>query len=106
MMALLDWVYGPQRESDPYYLLLHDFVVLMPWWYPLFWAALIGGIVSWRVFKHLRARSRATKGARRVKARTERVLSRQQCEIARLRYRRRPANDHGKPNRDGSVAFG
>ena len=26
MMAILDWLYGPQRESDPYYLLLHDFV--------------------------------------------------------------------------------
>ena len=106
MMAILDWLYGPQRESDPYYLLLHDFAVLMPWWYPLFWAALIGGFLSWRAIRYWSARTRATKGARRVKARTERVLGRQQCEIARLRHRRRPANDFGKPGRDRSIAFG
>ena len=106
MMAILDWLYGPQRESDPYYLLLHDFVILMPWWYPLFWIALIGGFFSWRVVRYLRARSRATKAVRRVKARTERVFGRQQCEIARLQHRRRPANDLGGPGRDGSIVFG
>ena len=72
MMALLDWVYGPQRESDPYYLLLHDFVVLMPWWYPLFWAVLIGGIVSWRGARCVRESrfTRVSDGALLLSART------------------------------------
>ena len=91
MLALLDWVYGPQGYGDPYYLLMRDFILVMPWWYPYFWVALIGGILGWRQLRRMRARAAAKRGMRRVKARTQRVLDRQRDDIAAIRRRRMPA---------------
>src|SRR3546814_8424232 len=50
--SVLQWIYGPEAASDPYYLLLHDFVVLMPWWYPYMWLCIFGGLTSWRSEEH------------------------------------------------------
>lgn len=106
MLAVLDWVYGPQGYGDPYYQLMRDFILVMPWWYPYFWAALIGGILSWRQLRRVRARAGAKRGVRRVKARTERVLERQLDDIAALRRRRMPANDRRPVDNGRATAIG
>ena len=93
MLALLDWIYGPQGHGDPYYQLMRDFILVMPWWYPYFWVALIGSFLAWRQVRRARARASAKRGMRRVTARTERVLESQLGEIAAVRRRRIPAND-------------
>ena len=69
MLAVLQWIYGPGAESDPYYLLLHDFVVLMPWWYPYMWLGIIASVVSWRLLRRLRRRRQNRAGLRRLRAR-------------------------------------
>ena len=71
LLELLDFIYGPAGQTDPYYHLLRDFVVLMPWWYPYFWAVLLGGFFGFKAFRALSARLRARKAARRVVGRIE-----------------------------------
>jgi len=76
MLAVLQWIYGPNAASDPYYLLLHDFVVLMPWWYPYMWLGIIGTVVSWRVLLRLNRRRQNRAGIRRVVGRTRQIEAR------------------------------
>jgi len=71
LLEFLDFVYGPAGQTDPYYHLLRDFIVLMPWWYPYFWAVLLGGFFGFKAVRSLRARLRARKAARRVVGRVE-----------------------------------
>lgn len=75
MLAVLQWIYGPGAESDPYYLLLHDFVVLMPWWYPYMWLGIIGSVVAWKLLRRLRRRLQNRAGLRRVRARITRLAA-------------------------------
>ena len=94
LLAFLDWVYGPAAQSDPYYLLLRDFIILMPWWYPYLW---IGGIAAFFGVTALRRygwRRAHARGAARVRARTERLIAVQNAELAIKRLLRQPANDN------------
>ncbi len=75
MLAVLQWIYGPGAESDPYYLLLHDFVVLMPWWYPYMWLGIIGSVVAWKLLRRLRRRLQNRAGLRRVRTRMTRLAA-------------------------------
>lgn len=75
MLAVLQWIYGPGAESDPYYLLLHDFVVLMPWWYPYMWLGIIGSVVAWKLLRRLRLRLQNRAGLRRVRTRMTRLAA-------------------------------
>ena len=94
MLKLLDWAYGPAGQTDPYYLLLRDFILLMPWWYPWFWVAIIVGILTFRYVRRWRRARVSRRGSRRVQARTERLLDKQAAVLAAERLRRAPANDH------------
>lgn len=76
MLAVLQWIYGPNAESDPYYLLLHDFVVLMPWWYPYMWLGIISAVVGWRVLRRLNRRRQSRAGIRRVLGRARQFEAR------------------------------
>src|SRR3546814_14896672 len=69
MLAVLQWIYDPEAASDPYYLLLHDFVVLMPWWYPYMWLCIFGGLASWRLLRRWRLARQNRAGLRRVRSR-------------------------------------
>ena len=73
MLAILQWIYGPDAASDPYYQLLHDFVVLMPWWYPYMWLGILTAVVSWRVMRRWRVRRQNRAGLRRVRSRVQRL---------------------------------
>lgn len=73
MLAVLQWIYGPDAASDPYYLLLHDFVVLMPWWYPYMWLGIISAVVGWRLQRRLRLARQNRRGLRRVRSRVSRL---------------------------------
>lgn len=73
MLAVLQWIYGPEAASDPYYQLLHDFVVLMPWWYPYMWLGIIAAVVGWRLLKRFRVARQHRRGLRRVRARVRRL---------------------------------
>ena len=104
LLALLDWVYGPAAQSDPYYLLLRDFVILMPWWYPFVW---IGGIAAFFALAFLKRflwRRAHGRGAARVQARTRRLIAVQDAELAIKRLLRQPANDNGSGAKPTAVA--
>lgn len=73
MLSVLQWLYGPNAESDPYYLLLHDFVVLMPWWYPYMWLGIISAVVGWRTLRRFRRNRQNRAGLKRVRARVHRL---------------------------------
>ena len=73
MLAVLQWIYGPDAASDPYYLLLHDFVVLMPWWYPYMWLGIIAAVVGWRLQRRFRIAHQNRRGLRRVRSRVRRL---------------------------------
>ena len=73
MLAILQWIYGPDAAADPYYQLLHDFVVLMPWWYPYLWLGIIGSIMSWRLARRWRLGRQNRAGLRRVRSRVRRL---------------------------------
>ena len=73
MLAVLQWIYGPEAASDPYYQLLHDFVVLMPWWYPYMWLGILGSVVGWRLLRRWRLARRNRAGLRRVRSRVRRL---------------------------------
>lgn len=73
MLAVLQWIYGPDAASDPYYQLLHDFVVLMPWWYPYMWLGIIGSVVGWRMLRRWRRGRQNRAGLRRVRSRVRRL---------------------------------
>lgn len=75
MLAVLQWIYGPDAASDPYYLLLHDFVVLMPWWYPYMWLGIIASVVGWRLLRRWRRARHGRAGLRRVTARVRRLAT-------------------------------
>ena len=75
MLALLQWVYGPDAASDPYYQLLHDFVVLMPWWYPYMWLGILGSVVGWRLLRRWRLGRQSRLGLRRVRSRVHRFAA-------------------------------
>jgi len=76
MLAVLQWIYGPGAEADPYYLLLHDFVVLMPWWYPYMWLGILSSVVSWRLLRRFRLARQNRAGLRRVRSRIQRQSQR------------------------------
>ena len=95
MLAVLEWIYGPAAYSDPYFLLLRDFVVLMPWWYPLMWAGIIGSVVTFKLYRRLRVRHQTKKGVRRVVARAERIAAEAPEDHQISFILRRPANDVG-----------
>jgi hypothetical protein len=93
MLELLNWAYGPAGQTDPYYLLLRDFVLLMPWWYPWFWVAIIVSVLAFRFLRRWRRAHVSRRGSRRVQARTERLLDKEAAKFAARRMRRSPAND-------------
>ena len=94
MLKLLDWAYGPAGQTDPYYLLLRDFILLMPWWYPWFWVTIIVGVLAFRYLRRWRRNHVARRGMRRVRERTERLLDMEVATPAAERLQRSPANDH------------
>ncbi len=73
MLAVLQWIYGPNAESDPYYQVMHDLIALLPWWYPLMWAVIIGSVVTWRLARRWRRRRQDRFGLRRVRARVRKL---------------------------------
>ncbi|WP_193369230.1 hypothetical protein [Pelagibius marinus] len=73
MLAVLQWIYGPNAESDPYYQVMHDLIALLPWWYPLMWAVIIGSVVTWRLGRRWRRRSQNRVGLRRVRTRVRKL---------------------------------
>ena len=73
MLAVLQWIYGPDAASDPYYHLLHDFVVLMPWWDPYMWLGIISAVTGWRLLRRWRQRRQSRVGLRRVRSRVLRL---------------------------------
>ncbi len=73
MLALLQWIYGPGAEADPYYVLLRDFVVLMPWWYPYMWLGIIAAVVAWRLLRRVRLNRHNRLGLKRVRTRVLRL---------------------------------
>lgn len=77
MLSLLQWIYGPgaEAEADPYYVLLHDFVVLMPWWYPYMWLGIITAVVAWRLLRRFRLNRQNRVGLTRVRSRVLRLAS-------------------------------
>ena len=99
MLALLDWVYGPGGVSDPYYQLMRDILLVMPWWYPYFWLGIGMAFFGLRYAMAWRRRRAGARGARRVKARTHGILTRQAGEVAARRLLRQPANDFADSDR-------
>lgn len=91
MLAVLQWIYGPDAASDPYYQLLHDFVVLMPWWYPYMWLGIISALVGWRVLRRWRIARQSRAGLRRVYSRVHRLADQPGLPPFMLRA----ANDDG-----------
>jgi hypothetical protein len=73
MLTVLQWIYGPNAESDPYYQVMHDLIALLPWWYPLMWAVIIGSLVAWRLGRRWRRRRQNRLGLRRVRSRVRRL---------------------------------
>jgi len=104
LLAMLDWVYGPAAQSDPYYLLLRDFIVLMPWWYPFLWVGGIAGFFGYRYFRRFLWRLNHKRGAARVRDRTERLIAIQDAELAIKRLLRKPANDNHSEAKPTAVA--
>ena len=93
MLELLNLVYGAGAQDDPYYLLLRDFILLMPWWYPWFWVSVIAAFFTVRYLRKWRRRTHSVRGLRRVKSRTDRILNKQFSRLAAQRRRREAAND-------------
>jgi hypothetical protein len=75
MLAVLQWIYGPKAASDPAYQLLHDFVVLMPWWYPYMWLCILTSVVSWRLLRRWQRARQSRAGLRRVHSRVRRLAA-------------------------------
>ena len=98
MLQTLEWIYGANAQSDPYFQVLRDFVVLVPWWYPYIWLAIIAGVVLFRGARRWRTRRLARQGLLRVKRRTERLLGETRRAREILTRRRRPANDVEVPS--------
>ena len=73
MLDVLQWIYGPGAEADPYYLLLKDFIVLMPWWYPYMWLGIIAAVVCWRALRRFRRNRQNRAGLKRVRSRVLRL---------------------------------
>ncbi|MEM7171454.1 MAG: hypothetical protein AAF530_14880 [Pseudomonadota bacterium] len=94
MVEILEGLYGPAAQSDPYFLLLKDFWVLMPWWYPYLWPSIIGAVILYRLLQKWRRRRAAKRGIARVHSRTQRLLGEGEAKMASQRLARRPANDH------------
>lgn len=104
LLGFLDWVYGPAAQSDPYYLLLRDFIILMPWWYPFLWIGGIAAFVGLTLFRRMRWRLSHARSAARVRTRTDRLIAVQNAELAMKKLLRRPANDNGPGARPTAVA--
>jgi len=93
MLAVLQWIYGPNAGSDPYYQLMHDILTVLPWWYPYMWLTILGSVVAWRLARRLRRGRQNRIGLRRVRARVRALAERPQ-DAARLP---RAANDDMPP---------
>ena len=104
LLGLLDWVYGPAAQSDPYYLLLRDFIILMPWWYPFMWIGGIAAFFTFSLYRRLRWRRSHKHGAARVRLRTERLIAVQNAELAIKKLLRQPANDNPANAKPTAVA--
>jgi hypothetical protein len=96
MLAVLQWIYGPDAASDPYYQLLHDFVVLMPWWYPYMWLGILGSVAGWRLLRRWRLTRQNRAGLRRVRSRVHRFADGPALPAFMLH----PANDDLPPALD------
>lgn len=75
MLSLLDWIYGPGAAADPYYALMREFIVLMPWWYPYMWLGIITTVVAWRLLRRMRLNRQNRIGLKRVRSRVLRLTS-------------------------------
>ena len=104
LLAILNWVYGPAAQSDPYYLLLRDFIVLMPWWYPFMWVGGIATFFGYKFFRQILWRQGHKRGATRVRDRTQRLIAIQDAELAITRLLRKPANDNNSEAKPIAVA--
>jgi len=93
MLAVLQWIYGPDAASDPYYNLLHDFVVLMPWWYPYMWLTILGGVAAWRLLRRWRLSRQNRAGLRRVRTRVRRLAADADGRVTLPAYMAAAAND-------------
>lgn len=94
MLALLDWIYGPTGYGDPYYLLMRDFIMLMPWWYGYFWLSVIGSVFAYRKTRKVMARRATKKRAEGIAVRTRRIMKTQRVLDQIRHMRRRPCNDN------------
>ena len=104
LLAMLNWVYGPAAQSDPYYLLLRDFIVLMPWWYPFMWVGGIATFFGYKFFRRILWRQSHKRGATRVRDRTQRLITIQDAELAIKRLLRKPANNNNSEAKPIAVA--
>ena len=75
MLSLLQWIYGPGAEADPYYALLREFIVLMPWWYPYMWLGIITAVIAWRLLRRFRVNRQNRAGLKRVRSRVLRLTN-------------------------------
>ncbi len=75
MLSVLQWIYGPGAEGDPYYALLREFIVLMPWWYPYMWLGIITTVVAWRLLRRYRLNRQNRVGLKRVRSRVLRLAN-------------------------------
>lgn len=97
MLQALEWIYGPYAASDPYYQVLRDFIILLPWWYPYIWAGLIGGVLLYRGLRRWRLRRLTRRGVARVRGRTYRLVDAERRARRRMARRRQAANDDTLP---------
>ncbi len=97
MLQALEWIYGPYAASDPYYQVLRDFIILLPWWYPYIWAGLIGGVFLYRGLRRWRLRRLTKRGVARVSGRTHRLVDAERRTRQRMARRRQAANDDTLP---------
>ncbi len=97
MLQALEWIYGPYAASDPYYQVLRDFIILLPWWYPYIWAALVGGVFFYRGLRRWRVRRLTKRGVARVRGRTHRLVDAERRARERSARRRHAANDDAVP---------
>ncbi len=93
MVNFLEWIYGPAAHSDPYFVLLRDFWLLTPWWYPYLWLGILGTIVLVKLARFGLRRRAARAGIKRVQRRTEQLLRSSQSEPPMQRIMRQAAND-------------
>lgn len=104
MLALLDWIYGPNGYGDQYYLLMRDFLIVMPWWYGYFWLTMITGFFGFRYLRKAAVRHATVRRARQVESRTKRIIRAQKIQNAVRLARRAASNDNACIASDAALA--